>query len=349
MLSILLYKKPLYNWDTLPYMASVLFFEESDVCRVHQIVYKVAKHEIPAPYYERMVDTTHLHRREVLLHCDKFYSYTSFFKIKPLYVTMSYLMYKAGFPLSRAPLIVTVSCFFGLAVFLFFWLQESMSLIASTILTLSLMLSPAMIESGRCATPDMLSALIFIMALFALYKRRLAATIFLLTIHLLVRVDNLILNVFIIVFVMIYLKEEVRRYRIALALVTMVWIIFAWLLLAYAFPQPDLHSFYQGMATKLSPNEFLQGIVKGLLTIQSSELPLVLGLAIGSAFAFDRGKTMSFFQQIILVISIYIVVKFILFPDLTTRLFLSSYISLWIMTILHINGQLRRIAVYPKE
>ena len=48
---IFAFKKPQYNWDMLPYMASVIKIDHSNIDAIHTITYQSAKENIPADKY----------------------------------------------------------------------------------------------------------------------------------------------------------------------------------------------------------------------------------------------------------------------------------------------------------
>src|SRR5690606_27664335 len=99
------YHKPLYNWDTLCYGALILSVEEKDHEKVHETVFALAKEEVPSREFFHMIDTTHQLRKRLLNDSQSFFQFLSYFKIKPLYTFSSYLAYKAGVPLMKAPVV----------------------------------------------------------------------------------------------------------------------------------------------------------------------------------------------------------------------------------------------------
>jgi hypothetical protein len=181
-------------------MAVLLNVEDSDLARIHREVYRVAKAEIPAIKYAMMIDTNSVVRKEAMNDQTKFFQLTSFFRIKPLYQVLSFLAYKVGLPLHKAPVAPSILSFVAISFLLLWVLSKFFNDWLAAVLSVSIIISAPVIEAARSSTPDALSTLTVIIALFLLYRASSRWLIFSLTIAVLVRVDNIIFTALVICF-----------------------------------------------------------------------------------------------------------------------------------------------------
>lgn len=119
-ISIVSIHKPDYNWDILPYVASVYSLESTDTNSIHKNTYEIVKSTLPEQAYLLLVSNNKY--REEMHQCSKcFYQQLPFYKIRPLYVALIYILYKLGINIivssfvisSISCLLISVICFFG--------------------------------------------------------------------------------------------------------------------------------------------------------------------------------------------------------------------------------------------
>lgn len=338
-ISWLCYNDAYYNWDTLPYMAIVLNFEEADLPVVHKKVYSVVRKEIPPPYRDYMIDSNHVVRRAVKEDYNKFFQYSSFFRTKPLYSLLSFAFYKAGMPLSEAVLFPSVLYFFCISILLLVWLRKYCPAWMAVILASVIMISPPLLEVAKLTTPDSLSALVLMIAFYFLfhdYKWYWVTLI--LFVSLLVRIDNLIMACLVMGFMTIIPENEnvVRNKPSVLisVLVIVAWVLFSYYVLRYANYQDGLNNFYGGLYKKFNPVTLFREAVAGLTTLQFSSLSVVTGITFAALFAQKRFvlNSLNVDQMFFVVIVLHIVIKYVMFPDMHDRHYLSDYIILIMIT-----------------
>ncbi len=325
------YEKPLYNWDTLAYMAIVLGFEEDDITKIHQSIYNIAQQEIPIDKYALMTDTTHMVKKDVLNHPDKFLQYTSFFRVKPLYTFLSYAAYKVGLPLSKAPFVPSVFSFVAISFLLVWLFSKFFPEWLSAILSLCIVISPPILEAARLATPDALSTLVILIAFCLLMNSSSWVwIIFILSLSILVRVDNIILAGIILFFQYFMLREQAKNKipHLAFWIIIALWIGFAFWLMVHANIQNGFENFYGGLSKKVNFLMILKESVTGLNTLQTSHLSIVMAICAlilfyGKAFSI---RSLNQSQYLFLLMIFYLVIRYVMFPDLTTRFFLPVYI-----------------------
>ena len=341
------YLRPSYNWDTLPYMAIILNMDDDDQGKIHQRVLEIAKFEIPVELYQRMIDTTHEIRKGLIQSSNQFFQFTSFFRTKPLYVLCSYLSYKAGFLLTKAPAIPSLLSYAGISILIYFWLSRSYKAWLATLLSISIMLAPPVLEGARLATPDMMSSMVLLYGFYLfLYGAKWGWIAMIMSIAILIRLDNLIIAFVWLLFQVAILRQgpdEMRSRLTAFALILASWILYAVVLIQYVNFQDGFGNFYGGLENRIYPWVLVTGAVSGLKTLQTSHLTVVLVIC---AMVLFYGKKIRFrdagLQQYLFVILITaLVMKYLFFPDLTTRLHLPVYITCIMLTLEEVRNYIR--------
>jgi hypothetical protein len=344
------YEKAAYNWDTLPYIAIILNADDEDLASVHRKTYAAAQAEIPEQFYQRMVDTTHVLRKTVLNDVTKFFQYTSFFRIKPLYNAFSYAAYKAGIPLTKAPIIPSVFSFLAIAMIIPFWLNKFFAFWLAVVTSLCIMVSPPILEIARLATPDGFGTLVLLIAIFAI-KEQVAWywVTLLLTISILIRVDNILFAVIASAFQAFTLlgSDKSKLPGTAFGMLVLLWGFYAfWIMYSSNF-ENGFANFYGGLSKKGNPITVITDAATGFNTLQTSYLTVLLAIcSIVLFYKTNTGLSFNPAQYVFLMLMVYFVVRFVLFPDLTTRFFLFLYIALILLSLESISA---RLSAKPTE
>src|ERR1700712_3926305 len=159
------YKRMAYNWDILAYMAVILYYDHVDLQTAHEKVYTTAKEEMPGEKYEKLTDTTKAYKKSVAQY-PRFHQQMSFYVLKPLYTSISYLFYKAGASLTRATIWPCIICYFLIGVFIFFWIQKYSSPGFAFAGGLTIMYLGPVFPVAFLSSPDALSALLVLLGVF---------------------------------------------------------------------------------------------------------------------------------------------------------------------------------------
>ncbi|HYG20726.1 MAG TPA: hypothetical protein VD816_17430 [Ohtaekwangia sp.] len=339
------YQKPSYNWDTLAYMAIILNYEEQDVNKVFKTTLTEARATMPARSYHLLTDTAHALRKELMADVNTFFQYTSFFRVKPLYNLSSYLAYRAGFPLAKAPVIPSIVSYLAIAFLSLFWLRSFFPLWLAAVLSLSIMIAPPMLEAARLATPDALSTVIVLGSIFMIRKQVAWHWIVLmLTVAILVRVDNVMFAAIVLVGLIKIPSSSVRPApklpQTAVAIVC--WALLTGWIMYNASYQNGFENFYGGLSNKTEFVSIIKNAFTGLYTLQTSHLSNILAICAVLLFYRTNWRAgLNVSQYLFLVLMFYAAVRFIMFPDLTTRFFLVIYVMcVWL--------SLERIAEWQK-
>lgn len=339
------YTKPSYNWDMLAYGAIILGGDNTEREAVHAKIYGIAKQQIPEAPFRMLVDTTHQLRKEVLRSSEKFHQFLSYFRVKPLYTGLAGFLYELGVPLTRATILPSLLSFLLLSILLFFRFAGKFPYWIAGILGLSILCSPPVIEAARLSTPDALSTLI-LMAAFIMYLNRtpwywiagFAA------LSVLARLDNVIIASSLMVSLLFLpARNETRNVRpVVVVVVLAVFLAYTIFILKQAEYDHGFQVFYGGLLKKLNPVVLAGEAIAGLNTLQTSYIGIV---GVGFVALFWRQgisfRNMDIAQYLFVVVFLAFLVRYILFPDLSTRLFLSFYILAWIFIAEALEGRLK--------
>src|SRR5262245_4718348 len=98
------YLRPYHNWDMLAYMACAISIEESNIDSIHSKVYNTAQAELPPRDFKELT-TANDYRNRNFTEAQFFQTRLSLYWVKPLYVLLVFLLYKAGIPLTVSTLV----------------------------------------------------------------------------------------------------------------------------------------------------------------------------------------------------------------------------------------------------
>lgn len=198
--AIYTYKKPAYNWDMLAYMAAVISIDNNDCQYVHATVYKSAAVQIPSEDYKLLTDTTHRFKQTVTYHPETFCEVLPFVFAKPLYVFTSYIFFKCGVSLVRATILPCTISYLFICILVYFWLSKYMQPILNLAISIIMSISGPLIGTAKLSTPDCLSALFILVALYYLIEKRKMPTAFIfLLLSVFTRIDNIIFCISVLV------------------------------------------------------------------------------------------------------------------------------------------------------
>jgi hypothetical protein len=204
------YKKPGYNWDIFPYMGVVLSHEQPGQ-PVHNQVYTTAKEQMPRAAYALLTDSTHPYRHKMATDPAEFTLQLPYYVVKPLYTRMAYLFYKAGVPLTRATVLPSLLAYFLLCLLIFHWLKQYLALWVAGLLGFLLAVWGPLLAASGLSTPDCLSALLLVSAVYCLVERRSLWLVYLfLLLSVFARIDNILPCFFILTLLVLTRKPEQR-------------------------------------------------------------------------------------------------------------------------------------------
>jgi 4-amino-4-deoxy-L-arabinose transferase-like glycosyltransferase len=332
-------QKPYYNWDCLPYMASILVFDQDlNNADLHTAVYDNLQENVPKKTFEVLTQTEG-YFENMYQNADAFHQQLPFYYIKPCYIGLSWISYKLGSNLIFATVLPSLLALWGIGFILFSWLSSMFSLKKAAIISVLLLLTVPLAKLGRLSTPDSLSCFFLLLGVYWFYAKKCWLWVALaLALAILSRPDNVIF--------------------VGLFLVALVWkkywsyqdIIFTCLLGLFAYAIPKLllpsyswqtlfiHSFVdqlnypQTELVNLKVTQYVSIVVRNSfreLSISLIPLLLIFSISIWGA----RSKQDITTKLLLFTIISAVIVRYLLFPVLWGR-FMAPYYLIALILIL---------------
>ncbi len=349
--AVFAFRKPHYNWDMLAYIAIVIKAEHPEYTpgQVHTATYQTALQEIPKKSYEQLTDSSNTYRRKMMTGAIEFNNQLPFYAVKPLYTGMVYLFHSTGFSLSKSTVLPSILSYFLIGLLLVYWLRSYLSLPIACMSSLLIMTSSMAVGVTRNSTPDCLSALLLLTALYCIIEKfspRILAICLLLSI--LARIDNIITGFFLLSFLLFY-KHPGRQISLKYYLALLFIFSFAYFCISiYAInSHPDWSVFYYSKFMRYldSSHEYHQNFSwRSYLALVYAHIFTALVSTHFSLFAFlvialigipkfTRQHHSNFDQHCALLLLTIILARFLLFPDLDDRFNIAFYLAILVLTV----------------
>ncbi len=345
---IFAFRRPAYNWDMLAYMAIVLKAGHPgwDVNRIHERTYQIAKQKVPATEYGYLIQSAYQER--MAKDPSAFYAQLPFYAVKPLYLAMIYMLYKAGIGLPVATLLPSILAYFCMGLLLFHWLGRYLKLLLALISSLLIMYATFMILLARISTPDAVSSLWLLAAFYFILEKPSTAFMFLFfLLSVFTRLDNIVTCFIILSFLFFVRKWKkqifLRQYVLMmLALIISYFAItlvtvrpFGWNILYYpAF----VHYFNLSYAFHplFSLKAYLALLYShAITTIVFHHFTLFAFLALVVSIPISRHPLpkIGFDQWFCMLLIFIILIRFILYPNIDDRFYISFYVCILILLV----------------
>lgn len=174
------YHYPEYSTDEFSYMANAVAMRGAGVQAIHQAVYAEAKAGIPKQAFLHLTGTDPIEGpaegrsfRERATNPYRFAEFLPCFAIRPIFNEAVYVLhYWFGVGLLKATVLIPVFSYWLMGWLLLAWMCRYVGLASATLVSVLLLLSPPLWDLARSATPDALSALVVVGALFLLFEQR---------------------------------------------------------------------------------------------------------------------------------------------------------------------------------
>jgi hypothetical protein len=340
-------KRPLYNWDTLAYMAVALHYDHHSTAFVHDTIYAIAKQQMPSASYNELTDGGLEYRKTMAGNALAFDQQMPFYTVKPLYTGLVYILYKVGVPLLEATVLPSLIFYVLIGILLMIWIAKYLNFLPGMLVCLLLMMIAPMWEIARCSSPDAVSAFFVLTSLyFLLEKESLVLTFVFLMGAVLSRLDN-ILPAFLIISLAALsskwtYKISFHAYGLMLLCMALIYFCITWTTRSYGWNAWYYPTFISSLNTSYSfhPtfrwNDYRSLVVSHLVTgLFFSYLALFMALA---SFLFIgkppfRFRDLTFDQQFIGTIVVAIVIRFVLQPVVADRFYIAYYLCILILLI----------------
>lgn len=307
-------QKPEYNWDMISYMGVALNYSEPDMQKVHDEVYATLEHETPANIYSGL--TADIEERRVCLeNTDVYTAQLSYFKVKPLYTGLVFLLHKAGIPLVEATLIPSFIAAFFLLIILYYWLTLYINRPWALLLTMLLGMYAPFREITELSSPDALSNLFLMLSLYMVARNiRNFWLPLTLALAIICRVDNFIFAAVITYFTYLKGKRNVLLSIGAIGILAAAGVIIIPMLTGNSI------DWFRKFAYTASVGDYVQHWRDVFFLYRHSVYDIALTFVTLLLFAKTKGTT----KTLINVIAISVCVHMLLFPSLQER-FLVTY------------------------
>jgi len=330
--------RPFHNWDVVGYVAAAKSFEQSDTAALQKFTYAELRSVLPADLYEDIAREKNLgggrgalYRRTVNTNTAAFAEQLPYYQIRPLYVGLIYLLYKAGVDIEFATHLVS-----GIAVALAL-LVLYLTAIPRLHIALVCLLPPlawlfGVFDLARFSTPDGLAffAVMLIACWFA--QRRIGWLCVALPLALCVRTDLILFTGPLLL--ALFVTERKYRFWIALSgaasLGTYVGILThyhhpGWATLFY-FNVIERWIYPLSNPPKLTLQDYFTALANGTLALFVDKVFLAYVALIAIAACWLRKSALTAAPVILLLAAwIHIVGRFLALPFMWDRFFPAPY------------------------
>jgi len=339
------FKRPLYNWDLLPYSVLILQTDHHNPADAFSIAYRSAKENIPFRDYRSLTDSSNAYRYKLANDYASFSEQLPFYAVKPLYVSFAYLCYKLGFSLIEATILPSVVSYLLLGVLLFYWLSLYLRLSVSFIVSFLAMICSPLIEVAKLSTPDSLSAFLLVSSFYFILERpSLPFSILFMLLSIFARLDNVIACV--LMTSLIYFsrkwKGHVTRttffviiglFIACYVLITLKAKEYGWSVFFYNDFATHLHPLY-GSKAHFSITDYARLMYEHLLSaINHSYFVIFMALL---CLNFNGGlslKKLPFEKLFAALIPVILLSRFMLYPDISDRFYVAWYVVILILLV----------------
>jgi len=351
------FKRPLYDWDLLPYSVLILQTDHHNTDESIAIAYRSAKEKIPPKHHSLLTDSSNKYRYKLANDYASFSEQLPFYAVKPLYVSFAYLCYKLGFSLIEATILPSVISYLLLGVLLFYWLSLYLRLSVSFIVSFLVMICSPLIEVAKLSTPDSLSAFLLVSSFYFILERpSLSFSILFMLLSIFARLDNVIACV-----LMTSLSYFSRRWKRQMTRTTFFVIIglfiacyvlitlkakqYGWSVFFYNDFAAHLHPLY-GSKAHFSITDYSRLMYEHLLSaINHSYFAIFMALL---CLNFNGGlslKKLPFEKLFAALIPVILLSRFILYPDISDRFYVAWYVVILILLVKNFYPRLTYLPV----
>jgi len=340
------YVYSLYDMDMMGYIGNAIAMSGATVRQIHDVAYRAVADEVPSGIKEHLLGTDvsgpptqWQSRQDRAANADHFAEYLPCFAVRPIFNELVYLLhFKLGVGLVRATIVISVVSYWLTGVLVLAWLTRYVGVSRAAICSLFLMLAPPIINLARFNTPDALSCLVSLAALYLIFERKalfLGLTLLLLSVY--VRTDNILLVIAVLGYSSFVTGQLEKTKAAVLAAVAVASVI---LINHYAGDYGLRMLYYRSfVAIPLAPGEFVAPFGRGdylraLRTAISQTLNGFFPLFVLMGLVGYLARRTQVSQAIAAVTTFYVAGHFVLFPSGQERFWGPFYIvTAMIMTI----------------
>jgi hypothetical protein len=348
LVSIHLYKNPIYSMDSIQYMGNALLMEVTDPVIIHQRVYSEINLRVPRGPRDQLLgrqsgapEDQNESRRQRATNPYRFMEFLPLFAIRPLYNQALWLVSKTGMGLVRASIFLSVAPYFLLGILLMMWVSQYVNATLAILIASLLMISPPLLELGRCTGSDALATLFAFLSLYLIFERSLlTAGLAILLASIYFRTDNLVLAGPVILACWLERRLDLVKAS-ALALLALVSALsishFAG---DYGIKMLYFRNFVGTpvapgeMTVQFSIHDYLAALRSGITLFAGSFIVPFLLVGIGGFFAARRMRSVA------VVTFAYVLLHFVALPNWQERWFGVFYLSMAVAAAETLQGRM---------
>jgi hypothetical protein len=348
------YQYPEYSTDGFSYMGNAVAISGASIQMIHDIVYKEAKAGIPGPVYSHLTGADSVPGAELASFHDRaidpyhFAEYLPCFAVRPLFNELLYVLhYELGLGLLHAVVLVPVLSYWLMGWLSLLWISRYVVAPWAAVISLCLLLTPPVWDLARSTTPDSLSALVVLLALYLAFEKRMGfPAIVLLLASVFVRTDNFM---FVIIAVGYMYVAGLGVSARDVVVISAVAIASVWIINHFAGDYGPKVLYYRSFIE--APNapgeivptfgfhEYLAALKKGIAgAVHDFYIPFFLMGIIGVVKGLPKAVL-----EVVLTTTLYTVAHIVIFPNPETRFFGPFFIAMGVALVS--SGGVRRQAL----
>jgi hypothetical protein len=345
------YVRPEYNWDMLPYMATVLGYDNADVDSVHSQTYDLARRYLPPAKFAALIDSTNTFRGRAYRNTNIFHDQLPFYSIKPLYVHFVRLCHLLGLPLTQATVIPSLMSFVLICTLMYVWIHKLIPEPHAFIISVGVIALPFLLEGAGSSTPDLLCAGLLLLGSYTLLEKGslLPALVFF-TGAILTRVDSILFAVILTAYSAVHHHKH-RTLALAWAALMTLGVVLLYRSAGLNFPEVFLVRSASERIGEAGAQSWLgayaKGILHGLASLMHSSIALFLIIAAGTFYVGSvrqKNEGHNSTALLLLLILFHILLRFVLHPIVEDRFLVADYLLILIILVmtLHENHEHHR-------
>jgi hypothetical protein len=326
--------KPIYNWDILPYMALALNHSVSNSDSVHSRVYNVVhegqlKGEITNGTFGNLTKRIPF-RVSCYENAHVFNAQLFYYRTKPLYNWLVWLLYSAGFSLIHATIIPSLAAAWGILLILYAWMSVYTRRITALVLTILVAMLPAFIELQNTSSPDALSAFLVLLTLYLLFTGKEKKWIWAsLVLAVLCRVDNFIFAG--VVFTFMY-NPPLKRFPIVILFFVTIAVTAILIIPLLSGNSWSWFTHFKFLESHVQYYFHVRNVFRAFFADAYYWIWVALGLVL---LTVNHKKV----RQLMLIITASVIIRLVLFPSLQERFFVPYELALIMAMLMAVNGK----------
>jgi len=339
--------RPKYSYDMVFYVGAAMGIDAAP-SGLHELTFDELRSHVPPQRFSDLVEKSE-YRARIYEDPRAFADNLRFYRIRPLYVGMIRALHELGLDYVFACHLI--SALAAAATFwLFAWAAPGNSLLPRALLAPLLALALGLVNVGRMAMPDALSALFFFGAALLILRRHTTVALLLLVTSVTVRTDNIIFCGMLVAYLRFLAPVEHRianrSFATAAAASAVLYLTITLLGENYGWSTVFYHSFIEKLTRIDGPASVsladycmaLRACIAHALDFQGFLLGTVLIAAVWVFREGLRDRASPVLLHLALLSGAYVALHFLLFPVTWYRFFVCQYLLI-ALAALHLTDE----------